>query len=390
MDRFSPCPSQILQEVKAGREEVLATPQPDIVVEVESQSVAEPSGPAPRPGPLLRGSMMLPDQRVVPRVQAREEEELREIRIVDPGALDELELPRDVTLERLKQEADFPGRGRASGSFTRRCSPEAVRDAATHDPMAALLFPIQERVGPSLVRLPDVRVERTTVPDAVMCEVLEVVYRAQAVPRSKGDRRPILEPADDEGTGQRLVRRETRGEVFHARVEVRDILLELSEDEVASECIRFARERIVDQDQSERCGRIPSINARLFLCVDVRSQEEGLAPRVNVPEVFDRIPSRVPQDGAPFDGEDVCDLPKAFGHLARFRCKVLGGIMGQAHEGVVISLIGRLPLSRWRIPIPREEREGPKFHPVAEGLPGTAEVLRSRPSARYPVAERPK
>src|SRR5712692_2181044 len=324
MDRFSPCPSQILQEVKAGREEVLATPQPDIVAEVESQSVAEPSGPAPRPGPLLRGSMMLPDQCVVPRVQAREEEELREIRIVDPGALDELELPRDVTLERLKQEADFPGRGRASGRFTRRCSPEAVRDAAAYDPMTALLFPIQERVRPSLIRLPDVGVERTTVPDAVMREVLEVVHRAQAVPRSKGDRRPILEPADNEGTGQRLVRRETRGEVFHARVEVRDILLELSEDQVTSECILFARERIVDQDQAERRGWIPCVDPGRFLRVEICLEEERLTSRVNLAEVFDRVSTGVPQDGAPFNREDLRNLPEAFGHLARFRCKVLG------------------------------------------------------------------
>src|SRR5207245_2025445 len=38
--------------------------------------------------------------------------------------------------------------------------------------------------------------------------------------------------------------------------------------------------------------------------------------------------------------------------------------------------------------IPREEREGPKFHPVAEGLPGTAEVLREQ--TQCPIACRGK
>src|SRR5437667_3064909 len=156
-ERIDPRPrvSQVLQETETWREEVLAASQPDVVAEVEPQPIQEPPGPTPRPRPLLRGSRMLPDERVVPRVQAREEEELREVRVVDPGALDELELPRDVALERVKQEADFAGRGRGCGCLPGRCRPNSVWDAAAHDPMAALLFPIQERVGPALVRLPD-------------------------------------------------------------------------------------------------------------------------------------------------------------------------------------------------------------------------------------------
>src|SRR5437879_13257760 len=106
---------------------------------------------------------MLPDERVVPRVQAREEEELREVRVVDPGALDELELPRDVALERVKQEADFAGRGRACGCLPGRCRPNSVWDAAAHDPMAALLFQIQEPRGPALGRPPAGGVERAAV-----------------------------------------------------------------------------------------------------------------------------------------------------------------------------------------------------------------------------------
>src|SRR5713101_6325685 len=109
VDRFSPRLSQILQEIKTRREEVLAASQSDVVPEVESQSIEEPPRPAPRPGPLLRGPRMLADQRIVPRVQSGDEEELREVRVVDPGALDEFELPCDVALERLEQETDFAG-----------------------------------------------------------------------------------------------------------------------------------------------------------------------------------------------------------------------------------------------------------------------------------------
>src|SRR5438093_10503978 len=95
---MDPCPrlSQVLQETETRREEILASSQPDVVAEIESQAIQEPPGPAPRPRPLLRGSRMLPDERVVPGVQAREEKKLREVRIVDPGSLDELELSRDV------------------------------------------------------------------------------------------------------------------------------------------------------------------------------------------------------------------------------------------------------------------------------------------------------
>src|SRR2546425_1094061 len=143
-------PSQVLQETETGREEVLPAPQPDVIPEVEPQSIEEPPGPTPRPRPFLRGSRMLPDERVVPCVQAREEEELREVRVVDPRSLNELELTPDVALERLEQEADF--------------------------------------------------------------------------------------------------RRETCGEVFHARIEVYDVLLEFSEDQVAPEGIVFGREQIIDQD----------------------------------------------------------------------------------------------------------------------------------------------
>ena len=66
---------------------------------------------------------MLPDQRVVPRVQARENPEFREVRVVDPRPLDELELPRDVALEGLEQEADLAGDGRTN----------PIRNPAPHD-----------------------------------------------------------------------------------------------------------------------------------------------------------------------------------------------------------------------------------------------------------------
>src|SRR5881397_226248 len=376
-ERIDPRPrvSQVLQETETWREEVLAASQPDVVAEVEPQPIQEPPGPTPRPRPLLRGSRMLPDQRVVARVQAREEEELRKIRIVDPGALDELELSRDVALERLEQEADFAGRGRACGCFTGRCQPNSVRDAAAHDPMATLLFPIQERVGPALVRLPDVRVERTSIADRVASEVLEVVHRTETVEGSERHRRTVFESPDDEGTGHGLVRRETCGEVFDARIEVRDVLLEFSEDKVAPERILLARERIVDQDEAERRGRIPCVDAGRLLRIEVRLQEERLAPRVDVAEVFDRVASRVPQDGASLDRNDLRDGLEALGHLACLRREFLGGIVGQAHEGMNVSLVRRFPFVRRRIPIPRDEGERSKFHAVAEGLAGTIEVF---------------
>src|SRR3989441_337840 len=279
-------PSQVLQETETGREEVLPAPQPDVIPEVEPQSIEEPPGPTPRPRPFLRGSRMLPDERVVPCVQAREEEELREVRVVDPRSLNELELTPDVALERLEQEADFPRRGRACVCLTRRWGPDSVWDATAHDPMAALLFPIQERIRPALVRLPDVGVERTSIADTVMREVLEVVHRTEA-----------------------------------------------------------------------------------------RLQEEGLAPRVDVAEVFDRVASRVPQDGASLDRKDLRDGPEALGHLACLRREFLGGIVGQAHEGMNVSLVRRCPFVRRRIPISRDEGERPKFHAVAEGPAGTIEVF---------------
>ncbi len=177
----SPDPSQVLQETETRREEVLASPQPDVVAKVEPQSIEEPPRPTPRPRPLLRGSRMLPDERVVPRVQAREEEELRKIRVVDPRPLDELELPRDIALERLEQEAHFAGCGAA-----RRRRPDSIRDAAPHDPMGALFLWIQERVRSPLVRLPDVRVERTSIADPVVPQVLEVCSPARGRPRVGG------------------------------------------------------------------------------------------------------------------------------------------------------------------------------------------------------------
>src|SRR5881396_4090383 len=100
-------PSQVLQETKTRREEVLPAPQPDVVAEVEPQPIEEPTRPTPRPRPFLPGSRMLPDQRVVPRVQAWDEEGLGEVRVVDPSPLDELELPRDVALESLEQEPNI-------------------------------------------------------------------------------------------------------------------------------------------------------------------------------------------------------------------------------------------------------------------------------------------
>src|SRR3989475_6966899 len=111
-----------------------------------------------------------------------------------------------------------------------------------------LLEKKKERIRPALVRLPDMGVERTSIADTVMREVLEVVHRTEAVEGSEGHRRAIFESPDDEGTGQGLVRRETCGEVFHARIEVYDVLLEFSEDQVAPEGIVFGREQIIDQD----------------------------------------------------------------------------------------------------------------------------------------------
>src|SRR5207245_8936973 len=172
--------SQVLQETETGREEVLPAPQPDVIPEVEPQSIEEPPGPTPRPRPFLRGSRMLPDERVVPCVQALEEEELREVRVVDTRSLNKRELARDVALERLEQKADFPRRGGASVCLTRRWGPDSAWDATAHDPMAALLFPIQERIRPALVRLPDLGVERTSIADPVMREVLAVVHRNEA------------------------------------------------------------------------------------------------------------------------------------------------------------------------------------------------------------------
>src|SRR5438093_1175118 len=335
-ERSDPRPrvSQVLQETETGREEVLAASQPDIVAEVEPQPIQEPPGPTPRPRPLLRGSRVLPDERVVPRVQAREEKELREVRVVDPGALDELELPRDVALERVKQEADFAGRGRACGCLPGRCRPNSVWDAAAHDPMAALLFPIQKRVGPALVRLPNVGVERTSIAHRLAGEVLEIVHRTDAAERSERHRRAGFESPDDEGTGQGLVRRETRGEVFNAQVEVWDVLVEFSEDEVTPERILLAGCRFVDQDQTERRGRIPCVDAGRLLRVEVRLQEERLAPRIDVPEMFDRVASRVPQDGASLDRQDLSDIPQAGGHFGRLRRELVRRIVrgSRGHE----------------------------------------------------------
>src|SRR3989441_9849076 len=170
--------------------------------------------------------------------------------------------------------------------------------------MTALLFRIQERVRPSLVRLPDVRMERTSIPHAVVRKVLEVVHRPNAVEWSEGHRRAIFESPDDEGAGKGLVRRQPGRNFFHAGVEVDNILLQLSEDEKAPEAVILGRERIVDQDQTERSGRIPGVDSRGFLGIEVGLQEEWLAARVDIAEVFDWVASRVPQDRAALDRQD--------------------------------------------------------------------------------------
>src|SRR5438093_6603205 len=215
-------PSEVHEHGDAGDEEVLASTEPDEASEVEEAPPEEPPGAAPLPQPPLHGPRVLPDERVVPRVQPREDPELGEVRVVDPCPLDELELPRDVALEGLEQEADFAGRGNTA----------PIRDSPPHDPSLPLLRQPERGVRPALVRLPDVRVERAPVPGRVIRQVREVVDRPSTVVRLKSHGTPVLEPPDDERARQGLWHAKPRREGGHSRIESFDILAELPEHEV--------------------------------------------------------------------------------------------------------------------------------------------------------------
>src|SRR5437773_1509067 len=134
---------EALEEAQARCEEVLASPQPDVIPEVEQSAAEEPPGLAPHAGPPLHGPRVLADQRVVARVQPREDPELGEVRVVDPGPLDELELPRDVALEGLEEEADL----------ARDRGPGPIGDPPPHDPPLPFLRQPEGGVRPALVRL---------------------------------------------------------------------------------------------------------------------------------------------------------------------------------------------------------------------------------------------
>src|SRR5437867_10818332 len=216
--------SKIPQEGEAGDEEVLASAEPDEAPEVEEAPPEEPPRASPLPRPPLYRLPMLPAQRVVPRVQPRDDPELGEVRVVDPRPLDELELPRDVALEGLEQEADLAGGG----------STGPVGDPPPHDPPPPLLRNPEGAVRPALVRLPDVRMERAPVPGRIVGQVREVVDGASTVVRLERHGSPVLEPPDDERAREGLRHAEPGCEGGHSGVESHDILAQLPKDGVGA------------------------------------------------------------------------------------------------------------------------------------------------------------